>query len=36
MMIIHLWESLINCMIRKNERIGGEDDKEIQDQAHGR
>ncbi len=28
-MIIHLWESLINCMIRKNERIGGEDDKEI-------
>ena len=35
-MIIHLCESLINCMIRKNERIGGEDDKEIQDQAHGR
>ena len=33
----HLHEIRSQYMMKKNqERIGGEDDKEIQDQAHGR
>ena len=36
-MFAHLHEIRLQYMMKKNqERIGGEDDKEIQDQAHGR